>query len=124
MAADPIIERVLFHLMISQNRCGYYNRAAPIRVRELIQRVRYLKFFFCCSLPYFYTYPGKPELFFFLNRFYKVAARAFVLLLCYFSFLQMLLPGSSGIRIIGHLQEENRFLLRHSYLNLRLSKKY
>ena len=40
MAADPIKERVLLYLMISQNRCGYYNRAAPIRVRELIQRVR------------------------------------------------------------------------------------
>ena len=49
----------------------------------------------------------KPNLFF-LNRFYNkvLAARAFVLLLCYFSFLQMLLLGSSGIRIIGHLQEE------------------
>ena len=43
LGAAPITVRVLLSLMISLKGGGYYTRAALIRVRELIQRVRYIK---------------------------------------------------------------------------------
>ena len=37
--------------MISQKRCGYYNRAALIRVRKLIQPLLYYSICFPANLP-------------------------------------------------------------------------
>ena len=44
-AAAPTIERLLLSLVIYPNRGGYYKREAPIRVRQLLQNLRYMLLF-------------------------------------------------------------------------------
>ena len=51
-ALQPIQRlRMLLKIMISQKRCRYYNRAALIRVRKLIQPLLYYSICFPANLP-------------------------------------------------------------------------
>ena len=43
-AAVPYLERVVLPLIIRPKGGGYYTRAALIRVRNLLQRIRYFEF--------------------------------------------------------------------------------